>query len=80
MYHNNPLVSINLITYNSQKYLNDCLGSIFSQTYPNLEILIIDNASTDETPNYLKKMPKKPNLKIVFNKKTLDFLQVIIME
>ena len=73
MYHNNPLVSINLITYNSQKYLNDCLGSIFSQTYPNLEILIIDNASTDETPNYLKKMPKKPNLKIVFNKKNIGF-------
>ena len=73
MHHNNPLVSINLITYNSQKYIGDCLGSIFGQTHPNLEILIIDNASTDNTVNYLKKLPKKSNLKIIFNKKNTGF-------
>ena len=38
-----------------------------------LEILIIDNASTDETIEYLKKLPKKPNLKIVFNEKNIGF-------
>jgi len=73
MHHNNPLVSINIITYNSQKYINDCLGAVLNQTYPNLEILIIDNASTDNTVNYLKKISKKPNLKIIFNKKNIGF-------
>lgn len=73
MRHNNPLVSINIITYNSQKYINDCLGSVLNQTYPNLETLIIDNASTDNTINYLKKIPEKLNLKIIFNKKNIGF-------
>jgi len=73
MHHNNPLVSISLLTYNSQKYINDCLGSIFGQTYNNLEILIIDNASRDKTIDYLKKFPNKPNLRIIFNKKNIGF-------
>ena len=73
MRHNNPLVSINVITYNSQKYIDDCLGSVFSQTYPNFEVLIIDNASTDDTVDYLRKISKRPNLKMIFNKKNIGF-------
>ena len=68
-----PLVSINLLTYNAEKYIKSCLNSIFSQIYPKLEILIIDNASTDGTFEYLKKLPKRQNLKIVFNKKNIGF-------
>jgi len=68
-----PLVSINLLTYNAEKYIKSCLNSVFSQAYPELEILIIDNASTDGTVEYLKKLPKRQNLKIVFNKKNVGF-------
>ena len=68
-----PLVSINLLTYNAEKYIKSCLGSVFSQTYPNLEILIVDNFSTDETVEYLKGLSKKQNLKIIFNKKNVGF-------
>jgi len=73
MKKNNPLISVNIITYNSQKYINDCLGSVFGQTYSNIEILVIDNASTDNTVKYLKNLPKKNNLKIIFNKKNIGF-------
>jgi GT2 family glycosyltransferase len=59
MPQNHPLVSINLLTYNAERYIEACLNSVFNQTYPHLEILIIDNASTDGTVDYLKNFWKQ---------------------
>ena len=47
--HNPPLVSICIPTYNSAKTLIETLNSIILQSYQNLEILIVDNASSDNT-------------------------------
>lgn len=44
-----PLVSINIPTYNSGKTLEKCLDSIATQTYPNIEVIIIDSHSRDQT-------------------------------
>lgn len=63
----NPLVSVNLLTYNGEKYIQDCLDSINRQSYANLEILIIDNCSTDKTRDYLKGFP------VIFNKENIGF-------
>lgn len=68
-----PLVSINLLAYNAEKYLNKCLGAVLGQTYPHLEILIIDNASTDKTRDYLENLPEEPNLRIIYNQKNIGF-------
>ncbi len=73
MEQNYPLVSINLLSWNGQKYIQGCLESVFKQTHPNLEVLIIDNASTDGTVDYLKKLPQRPNLKIIYNQKNVGF-------
>lgn len=67
MRQNHPLVSINLLTYNGRQYINDCLNSVLKQTYPDIEILIIDNASTDETVNHLKKF------QVILNRKNIGF-------
>jgi glycosyltransferase involved in cell wall biosynthesis len=44
-----PLVSVNIPTYNSEKTLDECLRSIANQTYRNIEIIIVDSYSYDQT-------------------------------
>lgn len=44
-----PLVSCIVPTYNSEKYLVDCLESILAQTWPSLEVIVVDDGSSDAT-------------------------------
>ena len=53
--YSRPLVSIIIATYNSEKYLEQCLKSIFNQSYKNYEIILIDNKSTDKTLKIIRK-------------------------
>lgn len=48
------LISIIIPSYNSQKYIAKCLESILNQTYKNLEIIIIDDCSTDKSLEKIK--------------------------
>src|ERR1035437_3043882 len=64
---NNPLVSIIIPTRNSSKQLIDCLEGIKRQTYKNIEIIVSDGISTDNTVQ----IAKKYGAKIVINKKIL---------
>jgi len=48
-----PLVSIVLPTYNGSRYLQEAVDSIITQSYHRWELLIVDDASTDETPRLL---------------------------
>lgn len=55
----NPLVSIVVITYNSSKFVLETLDSVKSQTYRNIELIISDDASTDQTVKLCKEWLKK---------------------
>lgn len=46
----NPLVSVVICTYNGERYLEQTVESVLTQTHGNLEILIVDDGSTDGTP------------------------------
>lgn len=52
---NKPLVSIILITYNSSKFVLETLNSAKSQTYHNIELIVSDDSSTDDTVEICKK-------------------------
>jgi len=63
-------VSIIVPTYNREGYLKECLNSIINQNYPNLEIIVTDDNSTDNTENIVKEYIKRyPFIKYVKNKK-----------
>lgn len=49
-----PLVSINLVVYNEEKRIRDCLKAVFNQTYKNYEVLVFDNNSSDKTLEIVK--------------------------
>jgi len=51
----NPLVSIVITSYNTGKYLEDCLNTIMSQNYKNWEIVYVDDASDDNSIELMKK-------------------------
>jgi GT2 family glycosyltransferase/glycosyltransferase involved in cell wall biosynthesis len=52
-----PLVSILIVTHNSERFLSPCMQSIRKHTsYPNYEVIAVDNASTDQTPEILRSL------------------------
>ena len=62
-----PKVSVVIVNYNNEKYLEECIKSIFDQTYSNIEIIVVDNKSTDNSLKVLKKY--KNNITLILNKK-----------
>jgi len=55
----NNKVDIIIPVYNSQKYISKTINSVFRQTYKNWKLIIIDDASTDDTKKILEKIYKK---------------------
>ena len=49
-----PLISIVILNWNGKEQLYPCIQSVKSQTYPNMEIILVDNASTDGSAEYVK--------------------------
>lgn len=58
-----PLISVLLCVYNGAAYVKEAIDSIIAQTYPNWELILIDDGSTDSTPEILG-MYKDPRIRI----------------
>lgn len=63
-----PLVSVIVPNFNGQGFLRDCLESLRKQTYPVLECLVVDDASTDSSPQLVtNEFPEMPLIKLTEN-------------
>lgn len=69
-----PLVSIALCTYNGERFLKQQLDTIVNQTYKNIEIIVVDDCSTDKTFEIVKDYAAQfPQFKIYQNDQNLGF-------
>lgn len=59
-----PLITVGIPSYNHAKFLAKCLESVITQTYYNLEVIIVDNYSTDDTDSILSSF-RDPRISIV---------------
>lgn len=66
---NEPLVSIIIPVYNVAAYLQRCIDSVLGQTYENIEILLIDDGSTDDSANICDEYAQKHTNVQAFHKK-----------
>lgn len=58
-YMNDQLVSVIIPVYNSEKYLEQCLNSVVSQTYQNIEIILVNDGSSDQSESICKTYAEK---------------------
>lgn len=65
------LVSVVTVNYNGYRFLNTLLDSLFMQDYPNYEIILVDNNSSDGSEEFVKE--KYPKVKVVQTKTNLGF-------
>lgn len=64
----NKKISVIVAVYNTEKYLDRCIESLLNQTYKNMELVIVEDCSTDSSRKLLKKYKDNKNIKIFYNK------------
>ena len=55
-----PKISVIVPVYNVEKYIEKCLNSLINQTLEEIEIIIVNDGSTDKTQQILEEFQKKP--------------------
>jgi len=64
-------VSLIVLNWNGKHHLERCLSSLLAQTYPDFEVILVDNASTDGSVEFVRE--RFPKVKIIRNDKNLGF-------
>jgi glycosyltransferase involved in cell wall biosynthesis len=65
MGNKNPLVSIVVPSYNHEKYITEAIESVFNSAYKNIEVIVIDDGSTDNSANIIIELSKKYKFNLI---------------
>src|SRR6266700_5733808 len=65
------LVSVTIVTFNSGRFIKRCLESVLEQKYLNMEVVVVDNASTDGTVDILEQFADR--CRIYYNDENIGF-------
>jgi len=65
------LVSVAVVSWNGRSYLEKCLSSLAAQSYPEIEIILVDNGSTDGTAGWVRE--RFPAVNLILNSANLGF-------
>jgi GT2 family glycosyltransferase len=65
------MVSVTIVTWNSERYLSECFAALQRQDYRELEVTIVDNASTDGTRALLREV--QPRWRVIYNESNVGF-------
>lgn len=71
--YNKKLISIIIVNWNGENVIRDCLDSIVTQIYKNIEVIVVDNNSTDASKEIINKSFKK--VKLIENKENVGFAE-----
>lgn len=67
-----PLISVIVPVYNSSDYLEECLGSILGQSVPDIELIVVDDCSTDDSINIVRRFSDQdPRVVIIANEQNI---------
>jgi glycosyltransferase involved in cell wall biosynthesis len=68
----NPLVSVICLCYNHANFVEEAIRSVLSQTYSNIQLIIVDDASTDDSVTIIRKLiDQHPHVEVLFLKENL---------
>ena len=65
------MLSVTIVTYNSGTFIRRCLESVLEQRHPHLEVIVVDNASTDGTTDILEHFEDR--CMVVYNEENVGF-------
>jgi GT2 family glycosyltransferase len=65
------MVSVTIVTWNSAKYLTECFAALKDQDYPQIEVIVVDNASSDGTRSLLREIESR--WRVIYNDRNVGF-------
>src|ERR1700730_14383763 len=75
-----PLVSVIIVNYNYGRFLREAVDSVFVQNYPNIECIIVDNASTDDSGDILVDLSRQYPCAVILRRKDNGGQSLALME
>jgi hypothetical protein len=71
-----PIISVVILNFNGKKFLSKCLDSLLKSDYPNFEVIVVDNASTDGSVELMQRnFSQYRNLRVICNNRNLGFAE-----